>query len=185
MPDQGSAQQLARVEFATAMRGYDKDEVDTFLRELADEHDRLLTDLAAARRSAEKAHLELGEEIGELLQHAKDIADGMIKKAGEEAASIKETARRNAEKLLSNANRRSEEVTRAAEQAALTRVRGAQQKVASLKETETEVRAHLSALRHTVRTVQEQLEKADAQPAVQEEVLDDEGEIALLSSPSS
>lgn len=184
MPDEGSAQQLARVEFATAMRGYDKDEVDTFLRELADEHNRLLTDLAAARRSAEKAHLELGEEIGELLQHAKDIADGMIKKAGEEAASIKERARRNAEKLLADANRRVDELTTAAEHAAITKVRAAQQQVSALKQTETEVRAHLTALRHTVRTVQEQIDKADARPRIEEKVLDEAGEIAVLTSPS-
>jgi cell division initiation protein len=184
MPEETSVPDLARVEFSTAMRGYEKDEVDTFLRELAQEHNRVVVELAAAQRSAEKAHLELGEEIGELLQHAKDVADGMLKKAKEEAAATKEVARRKAEQVGADARRKADQLVAAAEAAALARVRDAQQKVRTLQETEAEVRARLQGLHETVRGLGEQIAKSASQPEVRQKVLDDPAEISVLSAPS-
>ena len=184
MPDQSPVPDLARVEFSTAMRGYDKDEVDTFLRELAGEHNRVVVELGAARRSAEKAHLELGEEIGELLQHAKDVADGLIKKAREEAAATKEVARRKAEQLGAEARRKADELTAAAEAVSLARIRDAQQKVRALQETETEIRAHLASLLQTVKGLDDQIVRATGEPEVEQKVLDDRAELSVLSAPS-
>jgi cell division initiation protein len=184
MPEETSVPDLARVEFSTAMRGYEKDEVDTFLRELAQEHNRVVVELAAAQRSAEKAHLELGEEIGELLQHAKDVADGMLKKATEEAAATKEVARRKAEQVGADAQRKADQLVAAAEADALARVRDAQQKVRALQETEAEVRARLQGLQETVRGLGEQIAKSASQPEVRQKILDDPAEISVLSAPS-
>src|SRR5688500_7738833 len=150
------------VEFTTAMRGYDKQEVDTVLRELADEHNRLVTELAAARRSADQAHLELGEDIGELLQHAKDIADGLVKKAGEAASVVKEEARRSAAGTVADARRAAENLTRTAEAAAVETVRSAQQKVAALQTLESEVRSHLAVLQQTARSLDEEIERTSS-----------------------
>ncbi len=176
---------LERVEFATSIRGYDKDEVDTFMRELAEEHNRLVAELAAVKRSAEKAYVELGEEIGDLLQHAKDVADQMRKKAEEDAATIKEKARRAAEKTTSEATRRAEDLRRAAEADAVGRLRDAQEKVRLLQETEKQIRTRLYSVRMTVQTLAEQIEAAEAKPEVEQEVLSDGEEIGALSSAGS
>lgn len=178
-----TSRQGYNVEFSTALRGYDKDEVDTFLRELAEEQDRLITQLTAARRRAEKAHLELGEEMGELLQHAKDIAENVVKKAGEEAAVAMEKARRNAEATVAGARRRAEDLNQAAETATVTRVRDAQQQVTVLQKMEAEVRARLASLQQTVRALDVDIERAAQQAPVSQEVLSDGAEVALLTPP--
>jgi DivIVA domain-containing protein len=174
------AQELARVEFATAMRGYDKDEVDTFLQELAEEHNRLLADLAAARRTAEKAHLELGEEMGDLLQHAKDVAAANIKKGEERAAEIKEKARRAAERTIAEAQRKGDELRRAAEADAVVRIRTAQEQVQALQEVEKDVRAQLQLLRSTLASLDRQVDEASQTPAIDQPILDDAGEVVAL-----
>ena len=177
-----TSQNLARVEFATAMRGYDKDEVDTFLSELAEEHNRLVLDLAAAKRSAEKAHTELGEEIGDLLQHAKDVSDQLIKKAEEQAAELKEKTRRAADRALAEAERRAAELRRGAEAEAVNRIREAQSKVRALQETEREIRAHLHALKNTIGSLTQQIEEVQVTPTIEQPILDDAGEVRALES---
>jgi DivIVA domain-containing protein len=180
-----ASQDLARVEFATAMRGYDKDEVDTFLRELAEEQNRLVTELETAKRSAEKAHLELGEEIGDLLQHAKDVADQMVKKAEEQAAEIKEKTRRAADRTVAEAERRAEDLRRASENSAVTRIREAQEKVSSLETVEKEIRNHLYSLRKTIASLDEQLQTTQAESPIEQTILDDAGEILALSATAA
>ena len=182
MQDEEATPNLTRVEFATAMRGYDKDEVDTFLRELAGEQERLTTELATANRRAEKAHLELGEEIGQLLQHAKDVADSLVKKAEEESASIKEKARRAADKTTTDAEAKADALRRVSESDAVARIRDAQEKVRALQDTEGQVRTRLYSLRQTVATLNDTIEEAEARPALHQEVLDDAGEVEALSS---
>lgn len=184
MDEVSESQDLTKVEFATALRGYDKEEVDTFLRELADEHNRLLTELATTKRSAEKAYQEMGEEIGDLLQHAKDVADQMRKKAEEEAANTKETARRAAERTVAEAENKADSLRRAAESDAIVRVREAQQKVSSLQDTEQQVRTRLYSLRMTIETLGEQIQGAEANPEVQQDVLEDSDEISALGGES-
>lgn len=180
MQEPSSGPDLARVEFATSMRGYDKEEVDTFLRELAEEHNRLIGELASARRSAEKAHLELGEEIGELLQHAKDVADQLVKKAEEEAAATTEKARRDAERTTLDAQQRAEELRRASETDALKRLRDAQEKVAALQVTENQVRTRMYTLRQSVVSLAEQIEEVEDRPVIDQQVQDDADELETL-----
>ena len=182
MEEQESTQDLRRVEFATAMRGYEKEEVDTFLRELAGEQDRLTAELARAKRAAEKAHLELGEEIGQLLQHAKDVADGLVKKAEEEAASIQEKARRTADKTTTDAEAKADALRRASEADAVARVRDAQEKVRALQDTEGQVRTRLYSLRQTVATLNDTIEEAEARPPLHQDVLDDTSEVEALTA---
>ena len=182
MEEQPTSQDLTRVEFATAMRGYDKDEVDAFLQELASEQNRLTAELDQARRTAEKAHLELGEEMGDLLQHAKDVAEGVVKKGEERAAEIKEKARRAAEKVLAEAERRDAELRRTAEAEAVTRIRAAQDQVRELQQIERGVREQLQALRTTLASLDRQVEEASAAPVIDQPVLEDAAEIVALQS---
>lgn len=180
MQEQIDSQDLARVEFATAMRGYEKDEVDAFLRELAEEQVRLHEELTTARRTAEKAHLELGEEMGDLLQHAKDVAAAMVKKGEEQAAEIKEKARRAGERTMAEAERKGGELRRAAEAESVARIRAAQEKVRSLQQIEKDVRTQLQTLRSTLASLDRQVEDASEAPSIDQPVLDDAGEIVAL-----
>jgi len=161
------SQDLTRVEFATVMRGYDKDEVDTFLHELAAEHERLVAELTEARKTAEKAHRELGEDIGDLLQHAKDISESMVKKAEEEAAVIKEKARRASEQAAVRAGERAQEVIKEAEGEAATRIAAADRKVKELISTERAIRARLGDLRSTLEAIGKDLVTAENFPSIE------------------
>lgn len=183
--EQPISQDLTRVEFATAMRGYDKDEVDTFLQELAAEQNRLVAELAQTQRTAEKAHQELGEEMGDLLQHAKDVAAGMVKKGEEQAAEIKEKARRAAERVLAEAERRGDELRRAAEGDAVARVRTAQEKVRTLQGAEQGVREQLQTLRSTLASLDRQVEEAAHAPAIDQPVLEDAAEVVALQATTA
>ena len=162
-----TSQDLTRVEFATVMRGYDKDEVDTFLRELAAEHERLVTELTDARKTAEKAHRELGEDIGDLLQHAKDISENMTKKAEEEAAVIKEKARRAAEQAAARTAEKAQELILDAEGEAARRISAAERKVQELVSAEREIRARLADLRSTLESIGKDLVTAENFPEIE------------------
>ena len=180
MQDKPNSQDLTRVEFATAMRGYDKDEVDAFLQELAAEQNRIVAELAQAQKTAEKAHQELGEEMGDLLQHAKDVSAGMIKKGEEQAAEIKEKARRAAERVLAEAERKGEELRRAAETDAVARIRNAQEQVRSLQQVEAGVREQMQDLRSTLASLDRQVEEASQKPAIDQPILEDAAEVVAL-----
>jgi DivIVA domain-containing protein len=150
---------LEHVEFSTAIRGYDKDEVDTFLRELAAEHNRMMAELVEAQKNAEKAHLEMGEEIGDLLQHAKDVADQMIKRAEEEAAAITEGARRAAARTASEALRRTDHL------------RGA----------EKEIRARIRMMAETIQSLNIQITDMDSTSETEATAEDEVSDIAELT----
>jgi DivIVA domain-containing protein len=158
-PLASSAQGLERVQFATAIRGYDKDEVDTFLRELATEHNRMMAELVAAQKNAENVYLEMGEEIGDILQHAKDVADQMIKRAEEEAAVITEQARRAAAKTASEAARRADQ----------------------LKEADQEIRARISLMAETIQSLSLQIADMDSASETEATANDETSEIAALT----
>ena len=161
-----SSQDLTRVEFATVMRGYDKDEVDTFLHELAAEHERLVAELTDARKTAEKAHRELGEDIGDLLQHAKDISENMVKKAEEEAAVIKEKARRASEQAAARAAERAQEVIKEADGEAASRIAAADRKIQELIVSEKAIRARLAELRSTLESIGKDLVTVEKSPEI-------------------
>jgi DivIVA domain-containing protein len=158
-PLASSAQGLEHVEFATAIRGYDKDEVNTFLKELATEHNRMMAELVAAQKSAENVYLEMGEEIGDILQHAKDVADQMIKRAEEEAAVITEQARRAAAKTATAAARRADQ----------------------LKEADQEIRARISLMAETIQSLSLQIADMDSASETEAAANDEASEIAALT----
>src|SRR5918992_594028 len=79
MKESVSPDQIERATFGMTLRGYDRDEVDIFLRRVADELRE------SQRLRSEKLYENLGDEIGTLLQHAKDNADAMTKQAEEDS----------------------------------------------------------------------------------------------------
>lgn len=65
--------------FTTKLRGYDPDEVHAFLAEVA----LMMRD---HKKQADRAYQAVGEEMGEMLQEARDRADAMIAAAEAQAA---------------------------------------------------------------------------------------------------
>jgi cell division septum initiation protein DivIVA len=143
------------------VRGYSREEVDAFMRDLA-QHQRTLTEeLAKAKQESEKTYLALGEEIGALLQHAKDIADDMVKKADEEAARLRDEARRAAERTQKDARDRSVGIIRAAEKDAGESIAEAEQKIDELQGAEMEARERLQSLRALTNSLGTQIEEVE------------------------
>lgn len=183
-----SPDEVERQQFTTSRRGYTKEEVDAYLRALAEDVRNYL------RSSSERLYVSLGEEMGGLLQHARDSADEMIRSAEQQVAAIREEALADADGVRSAADtystetraqaegsaretraqaERSAQETRArAEQDAAERIKVAEDNVRALQESEREVRSRLRSLRIDLEDVTGQileLEKAEV-PAAGDEL---------------
>src|SRR5919109_868344 len=88
-----SPEDIESIEFSTTRRGYDKEEVDDFLRQLASEV------RSRAGEQEKNPYLSLGEEIARLLQHPREAAKKKTPDARHEAGTILSTARGDAEEL--------------------------------------------------------------------------------------
>lgn len=145
---------LRQQKFKTAMRGYDRGEVDALLAEVADDYegaireaDRLRQDVArleevlAGHRSEEKS-------LKNTLLSAQRLADEM-----------RETGERDAQRVIRDAEGRAELVV----QKAQARFDDLQREIDGLRarrrETETSVEAIINALKNTLDFVREQDQK--------------------------
>ncbi len=167
-----SAKVLRDVEFSGSLRGYNTDEVDEFLEQVAVAVDRLVSEtrLASERAESDRAGrdrtgVEDEESIRRTLVLAQRTADLAIKEAQEEAALLLDQARAEAETVITEAQQTAERLATDAEQelrdevARLTALRESLQTesdtLVSLLETE---RARLTeslstALRYVERTL--------------------------------
>lgn len=123
-------EELENRAFTTKMRGYDPDEVQAFLADVA----RTLRD---HKKQADRAYQAVGEEMGEMLQQARDRADAMIADAEQKAAGILADASAAAEETRSEAQAEAEE-TRSAAQAEATVTRGSADQDAARTRAEAE-----------------------------------------------
>ncbi len=97
-----SPQEIERKHFLMALRGYDKDQVDAFLRELAAEQQALLEAVDAARtergtgnsQKAPDPFENLAVQIKSILKHAAEQADQLRSAAADDVARQLEAARR-------------------------------------------------------------------------------------------
>jgi cell division initiation protein len=119
-----SARVLREVEFNSSLRGYNTDEVDEFLEQVADGVDRLQAEAKAAIERADNAertaHDRTGgfdddDSIRRTLVLAQRTADLAIREAQEEAGQILDRARGEAETLVTEARESSERITSDAE----------------------------------------------------------------------
>jgi DivIVA domain-containing protein len=167
-----SANDITRADFSITMRGYDRDEVDSFLRAVADEHRRITEDLSAARRKADRPYQSFGVDVGELLQHAKDSADKLKRRAEEHAEQTMQEAKKQAAALREKAQHDADATRKAAEYDSEQRIKEAERRVRSLMQAEAEARKRLRDARAEINAVLEQMEHAetslDGQAATQE-----------------
>ncbi|MDQ4058562.1 MAG: DivIVA domain-containing protein [Actinomycetota bacterium] len=144
-------EEIETASFTIGLRGYDKQEVEDYLVAVAD-HIRVISDVSRS------AYVDLGDEMGQLLQHARDSADEMTRKAQEEATSLRaevdaEAAdkRRDADEYRQRAKDEvGEEVKRireGAEEQARGIIEDAQRRIVTLQQEEVEARERIRALR--------------------------------------
>lgn len=186
-----SSEEIERAEFSISVRGYDKGQVDAFVQMVAAEH-RRLAHAAETAKNADRPYRSLGEEMGDLLQHAKDSADALRAKAREEAdhmiaeargagSSIREEAHAEANEIRADAQSEADRTREATEREVANRTGEMEAHLGRLREAEADVRARLSDLRGRLHTVVEQASEAgssidDLPPSPQQEEGMEEGQ---------
>jgi cell division initiation protein len=157
-----SPEAIEKTDFPTSLRGYDKEEVDAYLRMVAAEHRKLLEASRTARTGSDKPYHRLGEDVGELLQHAKDSSDRLKERAEEDAARVREEAKKVAKETKEKARKDAKEIREAAHYEASERIKDAQRGVDELRKTEAAISERLEEMRAGLRAVLEQLDGAAA-----------------------
>ena len=145
---------IADKEFSIESRGYNKDEVDTFLDLICEELDRLNNEIqdlrqkttivrpSAPAQEASAVSREDESKFREILEMAATVKEETIRKAKEDAEAIRLKAETEATERLDGLAEEREEL---------------EKEVAALKETATEYRRQFEELLHAQ---QEALEKA-------------------------
>jgi cell division initiation protein len=147
---------LRQSRFKTAMRGFDKAEVNALLEAVADdyentlrENDRLRQELARLD-AALTQHRELEGSLKNTLISAQKVADDMRETAHAEAARIIREAEGRAELAQQKAQARLEDVQREIDGLKMKR-----------RETETGVEALISTLHNTLEFIRDQEHRED------------------------
>lgn len=173
--------------FTVAIRGYDKAEVEAFLADVAD-HVRVLTEASG------NAYVDLGEEMGELLQHARNSADEMTARAQEEATALRAQVdaeiadkKREADEYVRRSNEDiTDEVKRmreGAEEQARAIIEDAQRRIVTLQNEEVEARERIRALRMQLLEVTLRLQRFEVAEE-SDEASDDEAVAAFEPNES-
>jgi DivIVA domain-containing protein len=196
MRDALTPDQLENVSFTTTLRGYDRDEVDAFIKNVQ------VALKEVERQRSERLYTHMGEEIGNLLQHAKDSAEEIKQEAESDAARMRADAETDAARKRDEAqadahtmradaqadasNMRTEAEadaastrTKANEDAA-RRTKEADDRVAELEAEEAEARSRIQTLRTQLeeiadhlRPLEERAAKAASESEAAEDVPDD------------
>jgi len=145
---------LRQQKFKTAMRGYDRGEVDALLAEVADDYE-------GAIREADRLRHELGrleELLAEHRSEEKSLKNTLLS-AQRLADEMRETAERDAQRVMRDAEARADVIV----QKAHNRHEDLQREIDGLKarrrETETSVEAIINALKNSLDFVREQDQK--------------------------
>lgn len=176
MRDAFSPEEVENATFSGSLRGYDKDEVDAFLKAVA-------SDLRESEKRSAALYETLGEEMGDLLQHARDSADRMVSEAQTEAQRLREEAQADATRMrteaadearttkeaseasaahtIDEANKSAEETRARAERDATARIAETEERVRALESNEASVRERVQALRLQLVALSDQLEQLE------------------------
>lgn len=142
---------LRQQKFKTAIRGYDRGEVDALLAEVADDYEGALRDADRLRQEVARLESALAEHRSEekslknTLVSAQRIADGLRDSAHQDAQRLVKEAEARADSLVQRAQVRLEELQREIDGLKSRR-----------RETETSVEAIINALKNTLDFVREQ-----------------------------
>jgi cell division initiation protein len=151
---------VRQAKFATVMRGFDRQEVTTFLAEVAEGYDQALRDNERLRQEVARLEGSLSQfrdlegSLKNTLLSAQKLADDLRENAGQEAARIVRDAEGRAEMAVQKAHARLEDVQREIDGLKMKR-----------REAETGIEATISALTHTLAFMREH-EQRDRQDKV-------------------
>ena len=111
MPDALTPEEIENARFTTSADGFDRDEVEVFLKSVANDVRALLR---AVPKDSQQPYYEVGHKLADLIRHAQDSAEHIKKGAEEEAALLLQDAQRTAKRARDEA----EQVTKRAEKEA-------------------------------------------------------------------
>lgn len=104
-----SPEEIKNRDFLVALRGYDKDEVVSFLHEVASQYADLMAEAALARQNGPSGpppadpFADLGDHVASVMRAATESANQRQRESEEEAASIRRAAREEAEHAAAEA----------------------------------------------------------------------------------
>ena len=145
---------LRQQRFATALRGFDKIEVTSFLLAVADDYETALRETDRLRQELSRLeavlneHREQEKSLQSTLLTAQKLADDIKKNAEQEAHRILREAEGRSDLLLEKTSARLEDVQREIDGMKLKR-----------KSVETSIEATIQTLRNTLEYVREQDER--------------------------
>jgi cell division initiation protein len=142
---------LRQQRFKTAMRGYDRGEVDALLAEVADDYEGAIRDTDRLRQEVTRLEAAIAEHRSE----EKSLKNTLLS-AQRLADELREAAERDAQRIVREAETRADLII----QKAQTRHEELQREIDGLRarrrETETSVEAIINALKNTLDFVREQ-----------------------------
>ena len=142
---------LRQQKFKTAMRGYDRGEVEALLAEVADDYEGALREADRVRQDVTRLESSLAEHKSE----EKSLRNTLVS-AQRVADEMRDTAERDAERMIREAEARADLLI----QKAQGRLEELQREIEGLRsrrrETETSVEAIINALKNTLDFVREQ-----------------------------
>lgn len=133
-----SAAGIENADFSIKVRGYDRDEVDSFLTQVAAEVRHLLERMTP---DDEQPYQQLGSEAGRLLQLAKDAADEIRRDAELEATQIRTRAAEDRDAAEAEITKHKAEV----EQQVAQIISGAETDAAQTRDRANHEKAHVEA----------------------------------------
>ena len=166
---------MRQARFSTALRGFDKDDVTTFLQEAAEgfdhamrENERLRMEIVRLEASLNQ-YREMEGGLKSTLMSAQKIADDMRENARQEAARLVREAEGRVELMMQKAQAKTEDIEREIDGLRIKR-----------REAETNVEATISALHNTLDFIREQDRREREDRVVQHRP-----KIAPVPSPAS
>jgi cell division initiation protein len=166
---------MRQARFSTALRGFDKDDVTTFLQEAAEgfdlamrENERLRMEIVRLEASLNQ-YREMEGGLKSTLMSAQKIADDMRENAMQEAQRIVREAEGRAELLMQRTQAKTEDIEREIDGLRIKR-----------REAETNLEATIAALHNTLDFIREQDRREREDRVVQHRP-----KIAQVPSPAS
>ena len=142
---------LRQQKFRTAMRGYDRAEVESFLNETAEDYEQALRETDRLRQDLMRMEATLAENreheknLQSTLMTAQKLSDDIKASAELEASRIVREAEGRSDLLLERTQARLEDIQREIDGLTLKR-----------KDVETSIEANIATLRNTLEFVREQ-----------------------------
>ena len=139
---------LRQQKFRTAMRGYDRAEVESFLNETAEDYEQALRDDLARAQASLDEHRESERNLRNTLLTAQRLADEIKQNAESEGKRVVREAEGRADLTMQKAQSRLEEVQREIDGLRLKR-----------RDVENSLEATIATLRNSLEFVREQDQK--------------------------